>query len=109
MAPSISALCDAGHIDAVAVPQLATFAAAVQFAKAEGILPAPEPSHAIKVVIDEALEAKERGEPRVILFNMCGHGHFDLASYEAYLAGKLVDYEHPDGAIERAMATLPLV
>jgi len=107
MAPSISALCDAGHIDAVAVPQLATFAAAVQFAKAEGILPAPEPSHAIKAVIDEALEAKARGEPRVILFNMCGHGHFDLASYEAYLAGKLVDYEHPDAAIERAMATLP--
>jgi tryptophan synthase beta chain len=109
MAPSISALCDAGHIDAVAVPQLATFAAAVQFAKAEGILPAPEPSHAIKVVIDEALEAKERGEPRVILFNLCGHGHFDLASYEAYLAGKLVDYEYPDAAIERAMTTLPQV
>jgi tryptophan synthase beta chain len=109
MAPSISALCDAGHVDAVAVPQLATFAAAVQFAKAEGILPAPEPSHAIKVVIDEALEAKERGEPRVILFNLCGHGHFDLASYEAYLAGKLVDYEYPDAAIERAMTTLPQV
>ncbi len=109
MAPSISALCDAGHIDAVAVPQRATFAAAVQFARAEGILPAPEPSHAIKVVIDEALEAKERGEPRVILFNLCGHGHFDLASYEAYLTGRLVDYQHPAAAIERAMATLPTV
>ena len=109
MAPSISALCDAGYVDAVAVPQLATFSAAVQFTKAEGILPAPEPSHAIKVVIDEALDAKASGESRVILFNLCGHGHFDLASYEAYLAGQLVDYEHPDAAIERAMATLPEV
>jgi tryptophan synthase beta chain len=109
MAPSVSALCDAGHIEAVAVPQLSTFAAGLQFARAEGIIPAPEPAHAIKVVIDEALDAKARGESRVILFNLCGHGHFDLGSYEAYLAGKLVDYEYPAEAMQRAMSNLPRV
>jgi tryptophan synthase beta chain len=109
MAPSVSALRDAGHVEAVAVPQLATFAAALQFARAEGIIPAPEPSHAIKVVIDEALEAKATGEEPVILFNLCGHGHFDLASYEAYLGGKLVDYEYPAEAIERAMSQVPVL
>ena len=107
MAPSVSALRDAGHIEAVAVPQLATFAAALQFARSEGIIPAPEPSHAIKVVIDEALEAKATGEEPVILFNLCGHGHFDLASYEAYLGGKLVDYEYPAEAIQQAMSHVP--
>ena len=107
MAPSVSALRDAGHIEAIAVPQLATFAAALQFARSEGIIPAPEPSHAIKVVIDEALEAKATGEEPVILFNLCGHGHFDLASYEAYLGGKLVDYEYPAEAIQRAMSQVP--
>lgn len=109
MAPSVSALCDAGLLEAVAVPQLATFAAALQFAKAEGIIPAPEPSHAIHVVIEEALRAKASGDKPVILFNLCGHGHFDLASYEAYLAGKLVDYEYPAEAIERAMSHVPSV
>ncbi|MDH3571926.1 MAG: TrpB-like pyridoxal phosphate-dependent enzyme, partial [Gemmatimonadota bacterium] len=107
MAPSVSALRDAGHIEAIAVPQLATFAAALQFARSEGIIPAPEPSHAIKVVIDEALEAKATGEEPVILFNLCGHGHFDLASYEAYLGGKLVDYEYPAEAIQQAMSHVP--
>ena len=107
MAPGVSALYDAGLIEATAVPQLATFDAAVTFARAEGIIPAPEPSHAIRVAIDEALAAKEASEERVILFNLCGHGHFDLASYEAYLRGQLVDYEYPAEAIGRAMAALP--
>lgn len=109
MAPSLCALYDAGYIEAVAVPQLGTFAAALQFARAEGLLPAPESAHAIRVAIDEALDAKEKGEKRVILFNLSGHGHFDLASYELYLSGKLEDYEHPNGAIEAAQAALPLV
>jgi tryptophan synthase beta chain len=109
MAPSVSALYDAGLIEAVAVPQLPTFAAALTFARAEGIIPAPEPSHAIRVAIDEALAAKASGEKRVILFNMCGHGHFDLASYEAYLRGDLVDYEYPEAEVDQAMAALPSV
>jgi tryptophan synthase beta chain len=91
MAPSLSALHDAGHIEAVSVQQKATFEAAIQFAKAEGILPAPESAHAIRAVIDEARDAKAKGEKRVILFNLSGHGHFDLGAYEAYLSGKLED------------------
>jgi tryptophan synthase beta chain len=109
MAPSLSALFNAGLIDAVAVHQLATFEAALQFAQTEGILPAPESAHAIRAAIDEALDAKEKGEKRVILFNLSGHGHFDMASYQAYLAGDLSDYEHPAEAIKNAMAELPNV
>jgi tryptophan synthase beta chain len=109
MAPQVSALYDAGLIEARAVPQRATFAAAVQFAKAEGIVPAPEPSHAIKVVVDEALEAKRTGEAKTILFNLCGHGHFDLAAYEAFNAGKLEDYAYPEEAVASAMGGLPVV
>jgi len=81
----------------------------VQFARAEGILPAPEPNHAIKVAVDEALAAKEAGEARVILFNLCGHGHFDLAAYDRYLDGTLVDYEYPAEKIKEALAALPRV
>ncbi len=109
MAPSLSALYDAGYIEARALSQLPTFAAAVQFARAEGIVPAPEPSHAIRAAIDEALDAKQKGEERVILFNLCGHGHFDLAAYEAYLGGKLVDYDYPEEAVKAAMSRLPQV
>jgi tryptophan synthase beta chain len=109
MAPSLSALCDSGYIEAVAVPQLATFEAAVQFAKTEGIIPAPESAHAIRGAIDEALDAKQKGEARVILFNLSGHGYFDMASYQAYLAGELRDYEYPQEAIENAMQDLPRV
>jgi tryptophan synthase beta chain len=75
----------------VAYPQTAIFESAVLFARTEGILPAPEPSHAIKAAIDQALEAKKEGRKRVILFNLCGHGMLDLASYDAYLAGQLQD------------------
>lgn len=108
MAPSLSALFDQGLIEATAVPQLGTFAAALQFSRAEGLVPAPESAHAIRAAIDEALDAKEKGEKRVILFNLSGHGYFDLASYESYLAGKLQDFEYPREAIQAAMATLPM-
>ena len=109
MAPSICALYDAGYIDARAVPQLATFAAAVAFTRAEGIIPAPETAHAVRAAIDEALDAKEKGEERVIVFNFSGHGNFDLASYQSYLAGELQDYEHPEDAIQAALEKLPQV
>jgi tryptophan synthase beta chain len=109
MAPMLSALVDAGLIDAVSVKQTATFDAALQFMRAEGIIPAPESAHAICAAIDEALDAKAKGEKRVILFNLSGHGHFDMAAYEAYLGGKLEDYEYPADAVEAAMAKLPRV
>ena len=109
MAPSICALYDAGYIEARAVPQLATFEAAVTFTRAEGIIPAPETAHAVRAAIDEALDAKEKGEERVIVFNFSGHGHFDLASYQSYLAGELQDYEHPEEAIQAALGKLPQV
>ena len=109
MAPSLSALYEAGYIEAVAVPQVATFEAAVQFTRAEGIIPAPESAHAIRVAIDEALDAKTKGEKRVILFNLSGHGHFDMLAYQAYLNGELEDYEYPAEAIQAAMQHLPQV
>jgi tryptophan synthase beta chain len=107
MAPSLSALFDAGLVDAVSVHQKTTFDAALQFARTEGILAAPESAHAIRAAIDEALDAKAKDEKRVILFNLSGHGHFDLASYETYLAGELEDYAHPAEAIEKATEELP--
>jgi tryptophan synthase beta chain len=91
MAPLLSSLYDAGLIEALAVPQLGTFKAAIQFATTEGIVPAPESAHAIRVAIDEALDAKEKGEKRVILFNLSGHGLLDLSAYDAYLSGGLRD------------------
>jgi tryptophan synthase beta chain len=109
MAPSLSALHDAGFIEAVAVPQIGTFEAAVQFTRAEGIIPAPESAHAIRAAVDEALDAKAKGEKRVILFNLSGHGHFDMMSYQKYLSGDLVDYAYPAEAIQEAMQHLPQV
>ncbi len=109
MAPSLSALVEHGEIEARAVHQVATFEAAVQFARAEGIFPAPETAHAIRVTIDEALKCKASGEKKVIAFNLSGHGHFDMAAYDAYLQGQLEDYEYPQEAIEAAMAGLPEV
>ena len=91
MAPMVSHLYDQGFIEARAYRQTTCFEAAVQFARAEGIVPAPESSHAIRAAIDEALEAREAGEERVILFNLSGHGHFDMAAYDAYLSGTLSD------------------
>jgi tryptophan synthase beta chain len=109
MAPSLSALCDAGYIDAVAVHQKSVFDAAVLFAQSEGVIPAPESSHAIRAAVDEALKAKETGEKKVILFNLSGHGHFDLSAYEAYLGGDLEDYDYPEGAIATIKDRLPKV
>jgi len=107
--PLASHLLAEGIIEARAYPQLTVFDAAVQFARAEGILPAPESAHAIRAAIDEALEARQEGRPRVILLGLSGHGHFDLSAYDNYLAGKLADYAHPEEEIARAMATLPKV
>ena len=109
MAPMVSHVKELGLIEAQSVHQVACFDAGVLFARNEGILPAPESTHAIKVAIDEALAAKESGESRVILFNLSGHGHFDLASYERYLAGGLEDYEYPAEKVATALADLPTV
>ena len=107
MSPLVSALVNNGDVEARSVNQLATFEAAVQFAKAEGIMPAPESAHAIRAAMDEALACKESGDEKVIVFNLSGHGHFDMMSYAAYLNGELQDYEYPQEAIETAMLDLP--
>ena len=109
MAPSICALYDAGLLEAVSVSQLATFQAALDFARTEGVVPAPESAHAIRAAMDEALVAKALGEKRVILFNLSGHGNFDMAAYQAYLSGQLEDYAYPDAAIQASLASLPKV
>jgi tryptophan synthase beta chain len=109
MAPGMSALVHHGDIEARAVKQLETFAAAVQFTRAEGILPAPESAHAIRAAIDEALKCKASGEKKVIAFNLSGHGHFDMTAFEQYHHGKLEDYEYPVEAVEDAMKHLPKV
>ncbi|MGQ9599896.1 MAG: TrpB-like pyridoxal phosphate-dependent enzyme [Anaerolineae bacterium] len=109
MAPSISAFYHAGYIEAVAYRQLPVFEAALRFASAEGIIAAPESAHAVRAVIDEALAAKEAGEKRVILFNLSGHGHFDMGAYDAYLSGALENYEHPQEKIEESLKCLPQV
>jgi tryptophan synthase beta chain len=107
--PLVSQLYHEKLIEAVAVPQLATFEAGVQFARAEGIIPAPESNHAVRVAIDEALAAKKLKEPRTILFNLSGHGHFDMAAYDRYFAGQLEDYAYPEAAIAASMQRLPKV
>jgi len=109
MASIVCELWDQGLIDMRAIPQMETFAAALTFAKAEGIVAAPEAAHGIAGTIREALAAKAAGEKRVILFNLCGHGHFDMSAYDAYLGGQLSDYEYPQAEIDRAMAALPQV
>jgi len=107
MAPLISALVDAGHMDAVAYGQTEIFDAAITFARSEAIVPAPESSHAIKAAIDKALECKQSGEEKVILFNLSGHGHFDMSAYDDYLSGKLTDYAYPEEKIKESMAKIP--
>src|SRR3989475_1415513 len=109
MAPLVCKLYDEGVIEAMAVPQLATFQAAMQFARTEGIIPAPEAAHAVRVAIDEALRCKRDGRRQTILFNLSGHGHFDLGAYEAYLAGKLQDYEYPAARVAEALTQVPKV
>jgi tryptophan synthase beta chain len=109
MAPLVSLAKELGLIEARAVHQNPSFEAGVLFARTEGILPAPEANHAIRAAIDEALVAREEGTPRVILFNHCGHGHFDLTAYERYLAGALEDYEFPAERVAEALAAVPVV
>ncbi len=107
--PLVCQLYNEGLIEAVAVPQIATFDAGVQFARAEGIIPAPESCHAIRACIDEALRCKQSGEKKTLFFNLSGHGHFDMASYDKYFAGELVDYEYPAEAVQEALKRLPKV
>jgi tryptophan synthase beta chain len=109
MGPLVSHLVALGEIEAVAVPQLEIFKAAVEFAQAEGIVPAPEPAHALAITIREALRCKEEGQSRAILCNLCGHGHFDMQAYLDYFAGELRDYEYPEEEIAMALAGLPSI
>jgi tryptophan synthase beta chain len=109
MAPLVSHTMDLGLIEATSVQQLDAFAAGIQFARAEGIVPAPESNHAIAVAIREALLAKEEGRQKTILFGLSGHGHFDMQSYIAYQAGKLENYDYPAEEIAMALAGLPSV
>src|SRR6266567_2293548 len=109
MSPLVSLLHNTGILEAQAFHQISVFDASVQFARAEGILPAPESGHAIRAVLNEALEAKKTGQERVILFNLSGHGHFDMAAYEAYFSGKLQDYEYPAEAVAAAQHRMPQV
>jgi tryptophan synthase beta chain len=108
-APSLSALYDQKVIDAVAYMQVPVFEAAVQFARTEMILPAPESAHAIKAAIDLANQAKQSGEEQIILFNLSGHGHFDLSAYDAFHTGTLENFDLPQEQIDEAMAALPAV
>jgi tryptophan synthase beta chain len=109
MAPLVSHILDLELLEATSYPQLACFAAGITFAQAEGILPAPEANHAVKGAIDEALRCREEGTSRTILFNLCGHGHFDMQAYIDYQAGKLQDGEYSDAEVAMALAGLPSV
>jgi tryptophan synthase beta chain len=105
--PMVSALVKEGLVEAVAIPQTSAFEAAIRFARSEGIIPAPEPSHALRAVFDEAEAAKQAGEERVILVNLCGHGHFDMSAYDAYLGGELSDLEFSQTEMDAALERLP--
>ncbi|UCH47149.1 MAG: TrpB-like pyridoxal phosphate-dependent enzyme [Betaproteobacteria bacterium] len=107
MAPMVSHIKDLGLIDARAYQQVEVFEAGVQFARAEGIVPAPEANHAVKGAIDEALKCKQEGRSRSILFNLCGHGHFDMQAYSDYFAGKLTDMSYDESELAMALAGLP--
>src|SRR4051794_6292504 len=106
-APMLCGLVHHGVVEARAYKQNDAFEAAVRFARTEGILPGPEPAHAIRATVDEALEAREAGEPRVILLGLSGHGHFDMSAYDAYLSGSLEDIEFSEQEMEEALARLP--
>lgn len=105
----VSQLYHEGILEAIAVPQLATFEAGVLFSKAEGIIPAPESNHAICAAIDEALRCKASGEPKTILFTLSGHGHFDMLAYDKYLSGELVDQDYPEEILQAALQNLPKI
>ena len=105
-APALCLLAKEGIVKARAYNQVEVFEAGTLFARSEGILPAPETAHAIKAVVDIALECRKRGEEKVILFNMSGHGYFDIAAYEAYLNGSLMPYEYPEDEVRRSISKL---
>ena len=109
MAPLVSHIKDLGLIDAVSYTQLEVFEAGVQFARAEGIIPAPEANHAVKGAIVEALKCKKEGQSKTILFNLCGHGHFDMQAYTDYFAGKLTDMSYNEEELAMALSGLPSV
>jgi len=109
MSPQVSALLEAGVIEATSTPQLPMFQSCEEFVRCEGILPAPEAGHAVWGARTEALKAKEEGEAKTIVFNLCGHGHFDLAAYEDYRDGKLEDYAYPEADVARSLESLPAV
>jgi len=109
MAPLLSALAEGEYVEPRAYTQNPVFEAAVLFARTEGIVPAPETAHAVRAAIDEALRCKEAGKSEVILFNFSGHGHFDLAAYDAYLTSELKDYEYPEAEVAKALKDLPKV
>ncbi len=109
MAPQISHLTALGYIEPRSYNQLACFEAGLRFARAEGIIPAPEANHAVKAAIDEADKCRESGESKVILFNLCGHGHFDMQAYTDYLGGKLKDLDYDESEVAMALAGLPSV
>ncbi|MCG7960225.1 MAG: TrpB-like pyridoxal phosphate-dependent enzyme, partial [Candidatus Thiodiazotropha taylori] len=105
----VSQLYNEGLLSAVAIPQLETFEAGVLFAKTQGIIPAPESCHGVAATIREAKRCAETGEPKTLLFNLSGHGHFDMSSYDRYFKGELEDYDYPDEAIQESLANLPKV
>jgi len=109
MAPIICHLHRLGLVEARAVHQIAAFEAGVTFARTEGIISAPEPNHAIRVVIEEALKCRESGEAKTILLAHSGHGHVDMAAYDVFLGGKLMDYEYSEKKVEESLAHLPKI
>lgn len=109
MAPLVSHLYNLGYMEALAIPQIECFQAALTFARTEGIIAAPEPTHAIAAVVREALQCREMKKEKVILMNVCGHGHFDLAAYEKYMEGQMVDLAFPQEKISEAMSRIPRV
>jgi tryptophan synthase beta chain len=109
MSPLLSHVYELGLIEAMALSQTECFAAGLQFARTEGIIPAPEPTHAVAACIREALACRESGEPKVILTALCGHGHFDMPAYAAYLAGTMVDEDVTDERLAPSLGALPQV
>jgi tryptophan synthase beta chain len=109
MSPLVSHLYELGLVEAEAIGQVECFEGALRFARTEGILPAPEPTHAIAAAIREALACRESGEEKVILTALCGHGHLDLAAYETFLAGEMVDRELSEVEVAEAMTTVPVI
>ena len=109
MAPLVSHIYELGLVEAISIPQTECFDGALKFARAEGIVPAPEPTHAIAAAVREAMACKESGEEKVIVTALCGHGHLDLAAYEKFLAGDMVDLDLSDDVIAEAMKHVPKI